>query len=243
MKKMKKYLLMLTFFLIINIPLKSQLFEGIKSLKELSKDPFKGNFTEKEAAEAIKSALSNGIGKGTDVLSKTDGFLKNPEVKLPFPQDAKNVESALRKAGLGKQVDDVIFSINRAAEDATSTSKDIFIGAVKKMTITDAINIVKGNENSATQFLQNNTSNELKTEFKPIIQKSLDKVNATKYWETAINTYNKIPFMKKLNPNLNDYVTEKTMVALFLMISKEEIAIRKDPAARTTDLLKKVFGK
>lgn len=240
---MKKTIFVLMFLLIVNIPVKAQLFEGIKALNELSKDPFKGNFTEKEAAEAIKTALSNGIGKGTDVLSKTDGFLKNPEVKIPFPQDAKNVESTLRKAGMGKQVDDVILSINRAAEDAASTSKDIFIGAVKKMTVTDAINIVKGNDNSATQFLQNSISSELKTEFKPVIQKSLDKVQATKYWETAINSYNKIPFVKKLNPDLNDYVTEKAMSALFLMISKEESAIRKDPAARTTDLLKKVFAK
>lgn len=227
----------------IDVPLNAQLFEGIKALNELSKDPFKGDFTQKEAAEAIKTALTNGISKGTDVLSKTDGFLKNPEVKLPFPQDAKNIETTLRKAGMGKQVDDVIFSINRAAEDAASTSKDIFIGAVKKMTINDAIKIVRGSDNSATEFLQNTTNSELKSEFKPVIQKSLEKVNATKYWETAISSYNRIPFVKKLNPDLNDYVTEKAMSALFLMISKEESAIRKDPAARTSEILKKVFGK
>jgi len=240
---MKKTLFVLIFLFSIDVPANAQLFEGIKALNELSKDPFKGDFTQKEAAEAIKTALTNGISKGTDVLSKTDGFLKNPEVKLPFPQDAKNIETTLRKAGMGKQVDDVIFSINRAAEDAASTSKDIFVGAVKKMTITDAIKIVRGSDNSATEFLQNTTNTELKSEFKPVIQKSLEKVNATKYWETAISSYNRIPFVKKLNPDLNDYVTEKAMSALFLMISKEESAIRKDPAARTSEILKKVFGK
>lgn len=240
---MKKIIFILVFLFLIDVPLNAQLFEGIKALNELSKDPFKGDFTQKEAAEAIKTALTNGISKGTDVLSKTDGFLKNPEVKLPFPQDAKNIETTLRKAGMGKQVDDVIFSINRAAEDAASTSKDIFIGAVKKMTINDAIKIVRGSDNSATEFLQNTTNSELKSEFKPVIQKSLEKVNATKYWETAISSYNRIPFVKKLNPDLNDYVTEKAMSALFLMISKEESAIRKDPAARTSEILKKVFGK
>ena len=223
--------------------LNAQLLEGLKSVKELVKDPFKSNFSEKEASEAIKEALTNGVSKGSDFLSKKDGFLKNPEVMIPFPQDAKVVETTLRKIGMGKQVDDVVTSLNRAAEDAALSSKDIFVAAVKGMSVKDAINIVKGNDNAATSFLKSQTNESLKLTFKPIIQNSIEKVGVTKYWSTAMTSYNKVPFVKKVNPDLNDYVTLKAIDALFLMISKEEAIIRKDPMARTSDLLKKVFGK
>ncbi|MFY8161649.1 MAG: DUF4197 domain-containing protein [Candidatus Kapaibacteriota bacterium] len=222
---------------------KAQLFEGLKSVKELAKDPFKAKFSETEAANAIKEALTNGVSKGSDFLSKKDGFLKNPEVMIPFPKDAKVVETTLRKVGLGKQVDDVVTSLNRAAEDAALSSKDIFVAAVKGMSVKDAINIVKGNDDAATTFLKTQTNESLKLTFKPIIQNSIEKVGATKHWATAMTSYNKVPFVKKVNPDLNEYVTLKAIDALFLMISKEEAIIRKDPMARTSDLLKKVFGK
>lgn len=242
--KINKILVQIIIFFALSLNYSNaQLFETLKSVKELSKDVSKGGFSEKEAADAIKEALTKGIGKGADILSKTDGFYKNPEVKLPFPEDARNVESTLRKAGLGKQVDDVILSLNRAAEDAAVSSKDIFVDAIKGMTVNDAINIVKGQDNSATLYLKNQTNDKLRLTFKPIIDKSLNKVGATKYWETAMTSYNKIPLVKKVNPNLNDYVTTKAIDALFLMIQKEETIIRKDPLARTSDLLKKVFGK
>jgi hypothetical protein len=211
-------------------------------LKEAQKILGSTGFTEKDAADAIKEALSNGTNNSVSIVSKVDGYFKNPEIKIPFPQDAKVVESKLRAVGLNKPVDDVILSINRAAEDAAKQAAPIFLAAIKGMTITDAINIVKGDKDAATKYLKKSTSKELRAKFKPVIKASLEKVNATKYWSTAINAYNKIPMVKKMNPNLTDYVTGKAIDGLFVMIAKEELKIRQDPVARTTDLLKKVFG-
>ncbi len=200
-------------------------------------------FSSEEAANAIKEALVKGTSKGTDFLSQTDGFFKNPEVKIPFPPEAKKVEKTLRDIGLGNQADRVILSLNRAAEDAAKSAKDIFVTAITKMTLEDAINIVKGNDNAATEYLKRTTTTSLTEAFSPIIEKSLEKTDATKYWGDAMTAYNKVPLVKKVNPDLKAYVTQKSLDALFLMIAKEELEIRKDPMARTSDLLKKVFGK
>ena len=202
----------------------------------------KSGLSEKDAADGIKEALVKGTGEGVNVLSKTDGYFKNPEVKIPFPQDAKEVEKKMRSIGMGKQVDDVVLSINRAAEDAATEAKPIFVDAIKKMTVKDAVNIVKGENDAATKYLSKTTTPELTAKFQPIIKASLDKVNATKYWTDLINAYNKIPMVKRMNPNLTEYVTQKAIEGLFVMIAKEELKIRKDPMARTSELLKKVFG-
>ena len=199
-------------------------------------------FSEKDAADAIKEALVKGTGEGVKFVSKLDGYFGNPEIKIPFPPDAKTVETNLRSAGMGKQVDQVILSINRAAEDAAKDAEQIFVAAIKGMTVKDAVNIVKGSNDAATQYLKRTTSPQLREKFLPVIKVSLDKVNATKYWTDIIKAYNKIPFVQKMNPNLPDYVTAKAIDGLFVMIAKEELKIRKDPVARTTELLKKVFG-
>ena len=216
----------------------AQLLKKAKDL--LGKDA--GGFTAEEAANGLKEALIQGTSKGVDVLSQVDGYLKNPEIKIPFPPEAQNVEKKLRDIGLNKQVDQVVESLNRAAEKAAVEAKDIFIGSIKSLTITDAINIVKGEPDAATQFLKRETTTELTGKFSPIIENSLKEVNATKYWGDAVGAYNKIPFVKKVNPDLKAYVTEKAIDGLFLMIAKEELNIRENPAARATDLLKKVFG-
>lgn len=223
----------------------AQFFDNLKKeAQKLVDQTGKGSgFTSDEAAKAIKEALIQGVSKGSDYLSKVDGFYKNPEVKIPFPPAAQKVESTLRSAGMGKIADDAVLSINRAAEDAAVEAKDIFVTAVKDMTVTDAVNIVKGDSSAATSYLRTKTSAKLKEKFTPKVDNSLKKVDATKYWETAITTYNKIPFVDKVNPSLTEYVTQKAMDALFLMVSKEEANIRRDPIARTTDILKKVFGK
>jgi hypothetical protein len=200
-------------------------------------------FTEKDAAAAIKEALIKGADSSVRKISKVDGYFKNPEIKIPFPKDAQVIEKNLRSIGLGKQVDNVVLSVNRAAEDAAKEAAPIFVAAIKNMTITDAVNIVKGNNNAATSYLQKNTDTVLNAKFQPIIKKSLEKVNATKYWSTAMSSYNKIPFVEKINPNLNEYVTNKAIEGLFVMITKEELKIRKDPVSQTSALLKKVFGK
>ena len=200
-----------------------------------------GALSNKQIGDGLKEALVQGITKGAGQVSKTDGYFKNPKIKIPWPADVKKVENTLRDIGLGGEVDKVVLNLNRAAEDAAKKAKPIFIGAIKQLTFQDVMGILKGNDNAATNFLRRTTSTQLGKEFSPVIQTSLDKMDATKHWGSAINKYNKVPFVKKVNPDLNGYVTEKAMDGLFTMIEKEEKKIRKDPVARTTDLLKKVF--
>jgi hypothetical protein len=198
--------------------------------------------TTAEVGEGLKEALINGISKGSDLVSITDGYFKNPEIKIPFPPDVKKVEDKLRQIGLGDQVDKFVMTLNRGAEDAAKEAKPIFITAIKSMTIQDAWAILRGEENAATEYLKRTTTAQLTEKFKPVIQNSLSKVNATKYYGDLVGTYNKIPFVEKVNPSLDDYATGKAVDGLFIMIAKEEKNIRKDPLARTTELLKKVFG-
>ena len=213
----------------------------LKDAKKLLNTGSKG-FTEKDAADAIKEALENGTSQSVKLVSVADGYWGNPEIKIPFPPEAKEMESKLRAIGLGKKVDEFNVSMNRAAEKAGNEAKPVFIAAIKGMTVKDAINIVKGENNAATMYLKNTTSPELNQKFQPIIKSALDNVNATKYWSDLITAYNKIPLVRKMNPDLPGYVTGKAIDGLFIMIAKEEIKIRKDPMARTSELLKKVFG-
>jgi hypothetical protein len=201
-----------------------------------------GKPSTKEVASGLKEALTKGVSKGSDEVSKEDGFFKNPEIKIPFPPEVKQVESTLRNIGMDEQVDKFVLSLNRAAEDAAKEAKPIFVSAIKQMTIEDAWSILKGEDDAATTYLNKTTSAQLKEKFKPIIKASLDKVNATKYYKELITAYNKVPLVKKVNPDLDTYATNKATDGLFVMIAKEEKNIRKNPGARTTDLLKKVFG-
>lgn len=195
-----------------------------------------------EVAEGLKEALIKGISTGSDLVSQTDGYFKSPEIKIPFPPDVKKVEDKLRQVGLGNEVDRFVLTLNRGAEDAAKEAKPIFINAIKQMTIDDAWGILKGQPDAATQYLKRTTSAQLKEKFKPVIQNSLNKVNATRYYGDIINNYNRIPLVHKVNPDLNEYATDMAMQGLFTMISKEEKNIRQDPVARTTELLKRVFG-
>jgi hypothetical protein len=213
----------------------------LKDAKKLLNSKNKG-LTEKDAADGIKEALINGTGESVKLVSVIDGYWGNPEIKIPFPTEAKEMESKLRTIGMGKKVDEFNESMNRAAEKAANEAKPIFISAIKGMTVRDAVNIVKGSDNAATMYLKNTTSPQLIDKFQPIIKTSLDNVNATRYWGDLITAYNKIPLVKKMNPNLPEYVTQKSIDGLFIMIAKEELKIRKDPMARTSELLKKVFG-
>ena len=213
----------------------------LKDAKKLLNSKTKG-LTEKDAADGIKEALVNGTGESVKTVSVLNGYWGNPEIKIPFPAEAQEMESKLRTVGMGKKVDEFNESMNRAAEKAASEAKPIFISAIKDMTVKDAINIVKGSDNAATMYLKNTTSPQLIDKFKPVIKSSLDNVNATKYWSDLITIYNKIPLVKKMNPDLTAYVTGKAIDGLFVMIAKEELKIRKDPMARTSELLKKVFG-
>jgi hypothetical protein len=198
--------------------------------------------SQEEVGSGLKEALASGVKKGVNQLSKPDGYFKDLSIKIPIPEEAKEVESKLRSIGQGAQVDKTIESINRAAEDASSSAKDIFVDAIKGMSISDAMGLLNGADDAATKFLDKSTRSALTSQFEPIVKVSLDKVGATKNWETVFTTYNKIPFVKKINPDLVSYATEKAIDGLFKQVAKEELKIREDPMARVTDLLKKVFG-
>lgn len=202
-----------------------------------------GNFTEGEAAKAIKEALMKGISAGVDKVSVTNGYFGNSLIKIPFPKDAQVVETTLRQVGMGSMIDNMVLASNRAAESAAKQALPIFVNSITQMTISDAINIVSNKQSdAATQFLQRTTTEPLVSAFKPSIKSALDKTLATKYWADIMGYYNKIPFVQKVNTDLTDFVTRKAVSGLFYMIAQEEAKIRKDPGARTSDILKKVFG-
>jgi len=209
----------------------------------LSKLPTGGGVTEAEAGEGIKEALSQGLVKAVLRLNKEDGFFKDAFYKILMPPDAKKIENTLRDLGMGKMVDKAILQINRAAEDAAGYAKPIFVDAIKSMTISDAIGLVKNGDTSATHFFRVKTTDKLIAAFLPVIKASLDRVQATKYYGDVVSTYNNFPTtIKKINPDLPGFVTDRATAALFDLLSKEELNIRQNIAARTTDLLKKVFG-
>jgi hypothetical protein len=229
-------------FLFLSISAYPQLDKMLDQAKKAVTTGDTKGLTQDEVVRGLKEALTNGTNKSADLVSKVDGYFKNPEIKIPFPPDVKHVEDKLRQMGMGAQVDKFVLALNRGAEDAAKQSAPIFVNAVKQMTIQDGFTILKGAPDAATQYLQKNTTAELKTKFKPVIQTSLDKVSATKYYGELVTTYNKIPFVTKVNPDLNEYATDKAIQGLFVMIAKEEKNIRANPVARTTDILKKVFG-
>lgn len=202
-----------------------------------------GGLTSSDIATGLKEALQVGISKGSDQASAVDGYFKNPLLKIAFPPEAQKVASTLRQLGLNKQVDQFELSLNRAAEDAAKKAKPVFIKAITSMTIQDAVGILQGQKDAATQYLRRSSGQQLVTEFTPIIDSTLKKNSATKYYAELVNTYNKVPFVQKVNPDLTQYATNKAVDGLFILVAQEEAKIRENPAARVTDLLKKVFSK
>lgn len=194
-----------------------------------------------EIAAGLKEALRIGTQNGTGKLASADGFFTNAAVKILMPEEAKKVESTLRNIGLGSLVDKAVLSMNRAAEDAAKSATPIFVDAIKAMTISDALGILKGGDYAATNYFKDKTTVSLTNAFRPVIEKALTKVDATKYWNDVFTAYNKFA-AKPVNTDLVAYVTEKSLTGIFYEVGQEELKIRKDPAARVTDLLKKVFG-
>jgi hypothetical protein len=202
-----------------------------------------GDITENEAGLGIKEALTQGVTNAVLNLNKTDGFFGSEFYKMLLPPDAVKVEKTLRSIGMGAQVDKAILSINRGAEDAVAFAKPIFVDAIKQMTLTDALNIIKGPKEAATNYFKERTKEKLITAFTPSVKTSLDKVDATKYYSDIVTTYNKLPTtFKKVDPDLTSFVVGKAVDALFDQVAKEEANIRTNPLSRGTDLLKKVFG-
>jgi len=202
-----------------------------------------GGVTEMEAGQGIKEALGQGLVKAVLHLNKPDGFFKDALYKVLLPPDAKKIENTLRDLGMNKMVDKAILAINRAAEDAAGFAKPIFVDAIKSMTISDAIGLVRNGDTSATHFFRVKTTDKLIAAFLPVIKSSLDKVEATKYYGDIVTTYNNFPTtFKKINPDLPSFVTGRATDALFDLVAKEEVNIRQNILARTTELLRKVFG-
>jgi len=203
----------------------------------------KGGLTNEEVIAGLKEALTVGARNSSDKLSAVDGFFANAAIKVLMPEEAKKVESTLRNLGLGNMVDKAILSMNRAAEEASKSAAPIFVDAIKSISIQDAFGILRGNDSAATVYLKGKTTTSLTNAFKPVIEDALEKTNATKYWKDVFETYNKLPTtFNKVNTDLSGYVTDKALTGLFFQVALEEQKIRKDPAARVTDILRKVFG-
>jgi len=236
---MKKYLYLLLPALLISLP-----FSGCDVAQQAANAVInsQGQPTTLEITNGLKQALELASNNSAEQLSAVDGFFANAAVKILFPPEARKAESTLRSIGLGKLADNVILSLNRAAEDAAKQAKPIFVSAVKQMTLQDVTNILLGSQDAATQYFKRATTDELVSKFKPVIQASLSKVGATRYYSDAVNAYNKIPLVTKLNPDISDYATQKAIEGVFYQIAQEELKIRQNISFRTTPLLQKVFG-
>jgi hypothetical protein len=202
-----------------------------------------GGLSSSEIASGLREALQVGISKGADQASATDGYFKNPLLRIAFPPEAQKVATRLRQIGLGPQVDKFELSLNRAAEDAAKRAKPVFIKAITSMSIQDAIGILRGSNDAATQYLRRTSGQQLVTEFTPIIDSTLKKNSATRYYADLVNIYNKIPLVQPVSSNLTEYATNRAVDGLFVLVAQEEKRIRENPAARVTDLLKSVFSK
>jgi hypothetical protein len=202
----------------------------------------KKNNTGIDIAAGLKEALNKGVTEQVSKLTKTDGFYKNEAVRIILPDELKRVDTALRKIGMSSLADDGIKALNRAAEDAVKEATPVFVTAIKNITITDAKSILMGNDSAATAYLQTSTTKALYAKFSPVVQNSLGKVGADAIWASIIKKYNTIPFVNKVNPNITDYVTNKSLDGVFKMITIEEKNIRTNLNSRTSDVLKKVFA-
>ncbi len=236
---MKKFLLLL---LIAPFAAQAQLGGLLNKAKEKVTTVTGVSTGNTDIAAGLKEALNKGVDKQVTKLTAVDGFYKNEMVKILMPGELQKVDKTMRKIGLGNLADEGVKSLNRAAEDAVKEATPVFVAAIKNMTITDAKNILLGKDNAATDYLQSSTSSELYKKFLPIVERSIGKVGADKIWNSLITKYNNMPLTENVNPDINDYVTNKAMEGVFKMIAVEEKNIRTDLSARTSPLLKKVFA-
>jgi hypothetical protein len=214
---------------------------GKTTIGSILKSPATKSLSNEEIISGLKEALKVGTDNGTKKLSAVDGFFKDAALKILMPAEAQKVEKSLRNLGMGKLVDNAVLAMNRAAEDAAKEAAPIFWNAIKGMTIQDGVGILRGGDFAATNYLKGKTTTQLTEAFRPVIEASLKKVNATKHWNAVFSAYNKFS-AEPVNPDLVAYVTEKALAGIFFQVGQEEQKIRKDPMARTTDILKKVFA-
>jgi len=195
-----------------------------------------------QIAQGLRDALNLGIEEQVSKLTNENGFYKNELVKIMLPDELQKVDKTLRDIGLSSLADEGLRIINRAAEDAVGEATPIFVDAVKGITFNDARQILLGNDNAATQYLQQGTKTQLYNKFNPIIKNSFQKVGADQIWSTIITKYNSLPLTNDVNPDLTDYTTNQALEGVYTMIAVEEKEIRTKVSSRTTDLLKKVFS-
>jgi hypothetical protein len=198
--------------------------------------------SQQDIINGLKEALKVATNNAGSSASQTDGFFKDSLIKIPFPPDAEKVRKSAIQMGQQQQVNDFVLSLNRAAEQAAIKAAPIFVDAITSMTIDDGLSILKGADDAATQYMKSKTSQQLHDVFLPIVKDAIQSVNVTKYWTPLVTTYNSVPFVQKVNPDLNEYVTQQALSGLFILMAKEELKIRKNPVARVSDILKKVFG-
>lgn len=237
---MKNYILIL--LVLVSLSVKPQGFKGILEKGEKALKGGKGSLTNEEVVKGLKQALEVGTNNSADKAGKLDGFYKNARLFIPWPEEAKNMKEKLMALGFEKKIEEFEMSLNRAAEEAAKKAAPVFINAITHMSVQDGFAILKGADTAATNYLRKSTYSPLHDQFLPVVKEAIEKVRVTAYWEPLVTAYNKIPLVKKQNPDLNEYVTNKAINGLMILIADEEIKIRKDPAARVTDLLKKVFG-
>ncbi len=214
-------------------------------LSPTNNSPSKIDLTNEEVISGLKEALNIGIKNAVNLSSVTDGFLKNDVIRLPFPPDAIKVREKAINFGLSKQVTTFEETLNRAAEEATKKALPIFVDAIKNMSVSDGFSILKGGDGAATKFLKSQTSNQLVIAFAPVVKEATTKVQLTAYWNPIITRYNSAMTLsggQKLDPDLDAYITQKAIDGLFYLVETEENKIRKDPLARVSDILVKVFG-
>ncbi len=239
---MKKTLLLVLALMVAQLSF-AQLNDMVKKAKSTVTSVTSGDITQEEAGGALKEALNAGVGEAVNFLSVKDGYFKS-EYKILLPANTQKVITKLKAVpGFANLEADLTERINRAAEDAAVKARPIFVESIKKMTFKDAMNILMGNPDAATSYLQRTTGDPLYEQFKPVIQESLDKVNARSLWRDAATAYNKLPFVEPTTTELDDYVTNMALKGLFSLIQKKEAAIRSDVSLRNSDLLKKVFAK
>ena len=239
----KIFILILAASLFNSNALYAQFFKKlVDQAKAVAQPSASGTPSTTEIGSALKEALQQGTTKSSDKLSAVDGYFGNAAVKIMFPPEAQKVEKTLRSLGMNKLCDNVILSLNRAAESAAVQAKPIFIDAIKQMTLTDVTNILLGSNDAATQYFKRTTTVSLTQKFKPTIDSCLAKVGATKYYTQAASAYNNVPFVSKINPDISAYTTQKAIEGLFLEIAAEELNIRQNLSARQSPLLQKVFA-
>jgi len=241
---MKRYvLLFLGALLLIAAPASADLRDQFLKFQNeyLDKDKPSDALDNNTVAAGLKEALSVGTRNSVSLVSKADGYFKTPQIRIPLPENVRKIEKVLRSAGMGREVDKFLLSMNRAAEKAAPRALDLFLGAVKEMTIPDAISILRGNDTAATEYLKAKTSDKLYRSFRPEVSAAMDTVGVTLSFKRMMDKARSIPFLKDESVDLDHYVTTKALDGLFLMVSHEEMKIRKDPAARVTDLIRKVF--